>query len=161
MKMHYLLLMFIVFLSSNCSAMTGTVVDSETGKPLEGAIVLVECTKTSGKWIGLRSKDLYKVIEKVTGNKGQFFIPRILNPSVDPPRVTVYKKGYVAWNNEYIFPNWERRKGFEWKEGIIIKLETFSQTFSRADHVYFLHNVTHWGKLMKEAYRWEELEKKK
>ncbi len=86
-------------------------------------------------------------------------LPGFFDPFVNPPRLTVYKKGYIAWNNEYIFPTWEKRSDFKWVHKIVIRLSPFSKEYSRAKHVYFLQSVTHWGKLINEAYRWEELEK--
>lgn len=162
LKMHirYLLVILMLFLAAGCYAtITGTIVDTETGQPIEGAVVLAEWTVTKG--VGLTYTDPYKVIEAVTDKEGKVTISGVFNPLVNPPRVTIYKKGYVAWNNEYVFPKWEKRKNFEWMEGTIIKLEPFKEIYSRSEHVYFLHNVTHWGKLINEAYRWEELEKGK
>lgn len=142
------------------SEITGKVVDADTGKPIEGAVVLVEWTITKG--LGHTSTESYKVIEAVSDKDGHVTISgNIANPLVNRPRMTVYKKGYVAWNNEYIFPNWGKRKDYKWSDGLIVKLEPFKKEFSRADHVYFLHSVTHWGKLIDEAYRWEEIEKER
>lgn len=161
MKTYYLVLIIaLFFLTSGCYAdMTGTVVDAETGKPIEGAVVLVEWTKTKG--IGLTATESYKVVEVITDKGGKFSVSGVSNPFVNLPRFTVYKKDYVAWNNEYIFPTWEKRKDYKWENGMTIKMMSFKKDYSRADHVYFLHSITHWGKLMNEAYRWEELEKEK
>ena len=151
----------IVFLSFSCYAdVTGTVVDDETGNPIEGAVVLVEWTKTKGL-PGMTHTEPYKVIEVVSDKNGKVTLASVPDPLVNPPRMTVYKKGYVAWNNEYIFPNWENRKDFMWNEGLVIKLAPFKNEYSRTNHVYFLHTVTHWGKKINEAYRWEELETEK
>jgi hypothetical protein len=151
----------IILLTFSCYAeIDGTVVDAETGKPIEGAVVLVEWTKTKGL-PGMTHTEPYKVIEVVSDKNGKVTLASVLNPPVNPPRVTVYKKGYVAWNNGYIFPNWENRKDFRWIEGLVIKLAPFRNEYSRTDHIYFLHTVAHWGKKMSEAYRWEELEKEK
>lgn len=157
---HLLILVISILLfATGCEAeISGTVVDAETGQPIEGTVVLVEWTKTKGL-PGMTHTEPYKVIEVISDKEGKVTISGVFNPMVNSPRVTLYKKGYVAWNNEYIFPKWEKRKDFKWTEGVIIKLEPFKKEYSRADHVYFLHTVTHWGKLMNEAYRWEELEK--
>lgn len=153
------LIISIVLITGSCYAeITGTVLDGETGQPIEGAVVLVEWTKTKGL-PGLTHTKPYKVFESVTEKNGTFALKKVLNPLVNPPRITIYKKGYVAWNNEYIFPGWVKRENFKLTEGMIIRLEHFKKEYSRADHVYFLHSVTHWGKIMNEAYRWEELEK--
>jgi hypothetical protein len=143
--------------SASSSAITGTVVDAETSTPIEGAVLLVEWTKTKGV-PGMSATEVYKAIEAVTDKDGKFFISGLHDLFVNPPRVTIYKKNYVGWNIEYIFPNYRKRTDFKWEEGIVIKLEPYKEEYSRTDHVFFLHGVTHWGKLINEAYRWEELE---
>lgn len=148
-----------VFVTGGCYAeITGTVVDAETGQPIEEAVVLVEWTKTKGL-PGLSYTKPYDVFETVSKKNGSFTIKKILNPLVNPPRITIYRKGYVAWNNEYIFPGWIKRDNFKLADGMIIKLEHFKKEYSRDDHVSFLHGITHWGRIINEAYRWEELEK--
>src|SRR3990172_7997079 len=143
----FALLLFLIFFTTGCyGTITGTVVDAETGKPMEGAVVLVEWTKTKG--MGLTYTESYKVIEVVTDKDGKATISGVFNPLVDPPDVTVYKKGYVAWNNKYIFPDYKKRADFKWENGAVVGLERFKEGHSRADHVYFLHSITHWGKLM-------------
>ncbi len=56
---------------------SGQVVDAETNKPIEGAVVLVEWTKTKG--YGLTYTESYKVAETLTENstRGQIFIVNI------------------------------------------------------------------------------------
>lgn len=158
---HTLMVIALVFLTSSCyGQITGRVVDAETGQPIEGAVVLVEWTMTKGL-PGMTSTQPYSVMEVVSGKDGKFRLESVSSPMVNPPRITIYKKGYVAWNNEYIFPDWKKRKDFKWSEGVTIRLETFRKEYSRSDHVYFLHSVTHWGRLINEAYRWEELEKER
>ncbi len=165
----YALLIFILFGTIGCYAtITGTVEDSETGEPIECAIVLVEWTKTHG--FGLTYTESYKVIEAATDKEGKVTISGVSNPTVNPPCVTVYKKGYVAWNNKYIFPTWEKRKDFEYKNGITIQLQHFKESYSHYDHVSFISSGAvsgSSGKLLDDAYSWErilgrqELEKRK
>ena len=158
---HAFLALMIILLISGCNAeMTGTVVDAETGAPIEGAVVLVEWTVTKGV-PGMTATEKYKVLEKVTDKEGKVSISEVLDPLANPPRITIYKKGYVAWNNKHIFPNWKKRTDFRWTKEITVKMETFKQNYSRADHVYFFHSVTHWGELINEAFRWEELERER
>ncbi len=133
--------------------------DAETNQPIEGAVMLVEWTITKGP-LGLAYTESYKIVEIVSDQQGLVIIEEgVLNPWVNPPRVTVYKRGYVAWNNEFIFPDYRERKDFRWIDGVAFRLEGFRKEYCRADHVFFVHTVSHWGKLLIEAFRWEELEK--
>ncbi len=154
------LLLIIILLGLGCyPEVTGFVVDAETGQPIEGAVVLVEWTITTGV-PGMTGTKSYKVAEMISDKDGKVILPEGgPNLLVNPPRVTVYKKDYVAWNNEHIFPDYRERKDFKWSEATVFKLERFKKEYSRADHVFFLHSITHWGKLINESYRWEELEK--
>ena len=154
-------LSILLCISAGCDTeMTGTVVDAETGQPIEGAVVLVEWTVTKGL-PGMRSTERYKVVEGMSNRSGKIILELISDLFVNQPRVTIYKKGYVAWNSDYTFPDWKKRDHFQWVDGITIRLEPFEAGYTRSDHVYFLHNVTHWGKKMNEAFRWEELELEK
>lgn len=156
--MRHLLIILILFLTTGCYAtIIGKVIDAETGEPIEGAVILVEWTKTRG--LGLTYTESYKVIEAITDKDGKVTVSGVSSPFVNPPSITVYKKGYVAWNNKFIFPDYKKREDFNYKDGITIKLELFEKEYSRSDHVFFLHSIIHRGKLIDEAYRWEELEK--
>jgi hypothetical protein len=153
--------------------MTGTVVDSETNRPLDGAVVLVEWTITTGKAIGFRATDSYKVVETVTDNDGRFAVSTVLNPFVDSPHLTIYKKGYVAWNSNYIFPDYEKRTDFVWQKNHIFQMKKFNHEFSFIKHVSFIRSAIHSEvasekkSILKNTIEWEvnnslrELETKK
>jgi len=168
MRIKILIIVLIISLSSmvtGCHAgMTGTVIDAESGKPIEGAVVLVEWTYTSGKWIGLRSTSSYKVVETVTDKEGKFKVSGVLNPFVDPPDVTIYKRGYVAWNNKFIFPDYAKRTDFRWEKGYVFRMEKFREKYSYNDHTSFISDAIHsWSAsenkdVFKKAYEWEENE---
>jgi hypothetical protein len=159
---HVIFVMTLIFLSSGCSAgMTGTVVDDETGKPIEGAVVLVEWTKTSGKWLGMPSTESFHVIEKVTDKEGRFSVPKVGGISVNPPDITIYKKGYVAWNSRITFPDFRARTDFKWGDIVSIKLEVFNDNkYNHNDHILFIHSAIKLGlgekKLIIDAIDWEE-----
>lgn len=141
MTKKYALLVMVLFLfgiscSKTYESITGTVVDAETGKPLEGAVVLAEWTKTKG--LGLTYTESYKVVEVVTDKEGKFTIPGVMSPLVDPPSVTIYKKGYVAWNNNYIFPGYQKREDFSWRSGYVFKMNHFKKGYSYEAHVSFI-----------------------
>jgi len=159
-----LIFVFLMFLMiPGCYAeVTGIVVDAETGQPIEGAAVLVEWTITTGIPGMMGTKSL-KVVELVTDKDGKVTLPEgPSNLSVNPPIVTAYKKGYVAWNNEYIFPDYKERKDFKWQEGFVFKLEKFKTEYSYDAHVKFINGAIRSGMalgkkdLIKEAYEWEK-----
>jgi hypothetical protein len=151
----------MLVMTSGCYAeMTGTVVDAETGAPIEGAVVLVEWTVTKGV-PGMTVTETYEVIEVVSDKEGRVYISGVFNPSVNPPRVTVYKAGYVAWNNDYIFPSYKKRTDFRWQNDFIFKLEKFKSEYSYIDHWGFIIDAIHIGamekkKLIRDASKWEE-----
>ncbi len=161
-----LLLIFFGFLSSGCYAdITGIVVDAETGKPIEGAIIMVEWTKTTG--LGLTSTKSYKVVEVVTDKEGKAEIEGLYNlsPGVDLRSVAVYKKGYVAWSHNDVFAGSRYLTGFDWKNNYIFKLARFKPEYSYIDHTSFIRRAigTAHGKkkLIREASYWENLEASK
>jgi len=133
----YTLILFLLFGATGCYAtITGAVEDSETGEPIEGAIVLVEWTKTKG--FGLTYHEVYRIIEVVTDKDGMFTISGTYIPMVNPPIIVIYKKGYVAWRNDFIFPGWEKRTDFNYEGGVTVKLELFKEGYSREQHHYFM-----------------------
>ena len=129
------LMSLLYFISVYAGRMTGTVVEAETGKPIVGAVVLVEWTMTKG--FGLTYTTSYEVKEKVTDNKGQFAVWQVMNPLVDKPVVTIYKKGYVAWSSRWIFPDWRNRDGFKWGDQTF-EMKTFKDTYSYVNHGNFI-----------------------
>jgi hypothetical protein len=164
MKLKYTLLTILfLFITVGCEGeMTGIAVDAETGQPIEGAVILVEWTKTKGV-PGLSYTESYKVVEAVTDKEGKASIDGVVGPFVSVPRVTVYKRGYVAWNNEFIFPDWTKRTAFKWENNYVFKLEKFKPEYSYDKHTTFIHgsildNIAfEKKKVMFNAYRWEEL----
>jgi len=157
----YALIIFLLFGTIGCYAtITGTVVDSETEEPIEGAVVLVEWTKTKG--FGLTYTESYKVIEAITDKEGKATVSGVFNPMVNPPDITIYKKGYVAWNNKFIFPNYKKRKDFKWQSEYVFKLERFKPEYTYSEHWDFINDVIHSGialgkkDLIKSAIEWEE-----
>lgn len=135
-KVYFIIALVLIIIPGCYKGITGIVVDSETGKPIEGAVVLVEWTKTHG--IGEHWTESYKVATAVTDKDGKFKLPGCYSPTVNEPNVTIYKKGYVAWSSRWIFPSWENRKDYEWRSGDVYKLERFKDTYSYVDHDGFI-----------------------
>jgi hypothetical protein len=140
MRIHRLIILIaLLSLMSGCYfGITGRVIDSETNQPIEGAVVLVEWTVTKG--YGLTYTESAKVAETLSDKDGNFDLPGCYNPFANKPDVTVYKKGYVAWNNNFIFPRYEKRMDFKWVNGYVFKLEKFKDIYSHNDHVSFLRS---------------------
>jgi hypothetical protein len=160
MKKYYLLLL-LLFTSTSCDAkITGTVVDAETVKPIEGAVVLVEWTTQKGL-PGLSYTSSYKVVEKVTDAEGKFEVSGVLNPLADDPNITVYKKGYVAWNNEFIFPDYSKRTDFTLNDGYTYEMVKFEEEYSHDRHESFFMTCIRSGlnfeskKKIFDAFEWE------
>lgn len=153
------LIAIIVLLNSGCYAsMSGTVVDAETGKPIEGAVVLVNWTITKGV-PGLTYGEDYKTVEEVTNKEGKFRIFAVLNPMVNPPTIVIYKKGYVAWRNDFIFPDYKKREDFQWTSNQVFRMERFKKIYSHYKHIFFFSSSLSLDTSSKlyQAYIWEDL----
>jgi hypothetical protein len=123
----------------------GKIIDMDTGQPIEGAVVSILWKKVS-EWLpGLGTS--YKILEQFdcfTGPDGEFKIPKraSITDSFLSYRMAVYKKGYVCWENEDIFPTYEKRKGFRIKYGMTIELDPFKEGYSKSRHAAFVSSVT-------------------
>lgn len=156
-------LMLIVLISSSCSevfnSLSGIVVDAETAQPIEGAIVLIEWIRETG--IGDKHTSSVKVIENVTGTDGRFRVRGMFTPIGNPPDITIYKKGYVAWSSRIIFPDQRERTDFKWgRRNYIFRLERFKPHYSYNEHTSFIRGAISDSlgsekHLFEEAYRWE------
>lgn len=152
--------LFLVLVTASCNAeITGTVVDAETGNPIEGAVVLVEWTISKGL-PGMSTSESYKIFEGLTDKEGKIMIPKIYNPLVNPAQITIYKKGYIVWNSEYLFPTFKKREEFQRGENDVFKLDKYVSEFKHQSHISFIHSVIRLGrgdkKLMMDAIEWEE-----
>jgi hypothetical protein len=125
----------LIYLSGCYAGITGHVVDAETQRPIEGAIVLVEWTKKHG--FGDAWTESYKVVETISDKEGNVKIAGCYSPFVEHPDVTVYKKGYVAWSSRWIFPDNRNRTDFKWSYRIF-KLEHFKNEYSYNAHTSFI-----------------------
>lgn len=164
MRILFLIYLSLIVLSaSGCYLpINGRVVDAETNAPIEGAVVMVEWTKTHG--IGDHSTESYKVIEVVSDKEGKVKIEGCYSLMVNPPDVTVYKRGYVAWSSRIIFPNSLKRTDFSWMNQFF-KLERFKANYSHIEHTAFISSAIRSTigikTLINNAYDWEEKEASK
>jgi hypothetical protein len=127
----------VLLICTGCSTpITGKIVDTETGQPIEGAILLVEWTKTNG--FGNTYTTSEKAVELISDKNGTVKIPGFNDPFVEKPNITIYKPGYVVWNNHWIFPDRKNRTDFEWKNDFIFRLDKFKKEYSYLEHQRFL-----------------------
>jgi hypothetical protein len=142
MKQLIVILLLILLPTVACTgpisakAITGKIVDAETGKPIAGAILLVEWMKVHG--FGSTYHTSEKVVEIFSDKDGIVKIPGYNDSSVENPSITVYKPGYVAWSNQWIFPSDINRTDFEWKNGYVFRLEKFKEGYSYIEHGSFV-----------------------
>jgi len=117
----------------------------------------------------------YKILEELTNREGKITLPEDISTPhperpvsgiyytwINPPRVTVYKQGYVAWNSKVIFPGFRERTDFEWGDGYVFRLEPFKPEYTHYAHVQFINSAEVFSLEMKEksslrkAIEWEE-----
>jgi len=138
----FIMLLIILLPTAACSgpisgkAITGKIVDAETGQPLAGAILLVEWTKTHG--FGNTYTTSEKVVEIFSDRNGIVKIPGYDVRFVNEPDITIYKPGYVAWNNQWVFPDTKKRTDFEWKNNYVFRLDKFKEGYSYVKHEGFV-----------------------
>ncbi len=85
---------------------------------------------------------LVDVKEVEVDTQGYFTLDRAMGFGVEES-VTVYKFGYVAWNNELIFPSYENRKNKSIPDPIL--LEPFPEGESHRKHRLFIESVIRGG----------------
>ena len=114
----------------------GQVVDAETNNPIENAAVHIEWWKMGSGPPGLAGSVQVEVAEDLSDAEGFFNIPKYSTLLKDF-RMAVYKKGYVCWSNEDIFPTYEKRKGFSLEDCMVIKLDRFKEEYDNGKHAMF------------------------
>jgi len=149
----------IVYLKS-CAYLPikGTVIDAESGQPIEGAVILAEWTVKS--WFPDGPTKTIKAVETFTDKNGRFKLNVYILRPVSNSYLTIYKAGYVCWNNKYIFPDNARRYDFEWESNREYALERFKKEYTYSDHVSFIRTCIpslSASDPFSKAYRWEEL----
>ncbi len=155
--LNYILIMmaiaslFVCFLTPNlCFAKdepTATIIDNETGKPIEGAVAIAIWRKTSTKdraWFEGGTEIPSRIEEAVSDKNGNIFIKKFWNwhlLETHYPRLTVYKFGYVCWDQIFIMGQKEDRKDFN-KESRIVRMVKWSKGFSLYLHDSFIQSCT-------------------
>ncbi len=121
------------------SMISGQVVDAETGEPIENAAFYINWYKYTGL-PGWTSASHVEVAEGYTDAKGYFKIPKY-STFFKEYRMAIYKKGYVCWRSDKIFPTWENRIDFKLKNKMVIKLDKFKEEYSKEDHARFTNSA--------------------
>lgn len=170
--MVFMLLFQTLCFLTGCATLkpTATIIDDETGKPIEGAVALAiwrENSTEAAAWFE-GGKDIPVRIEEVlTDKEGNIFIKGFWNWHFierEYPRLNVYKFGYVCWDQKSIFGpiyHWPDRQDFN-KENRIVRLVKWPKGMSFRDHASFIGNCTSGmesetkSQLFYKAYREED-----
>jgi len=130
-------LLLSVLVTPGCMAggsIHSQVLDAQTNQPIPGAIVLGVWTKKVG-FPGLDWSELVGVREAEVDAEGHFTLERP-SASYGEESVTIYKFGYVAWNNQFVFPSFGRRP----KDDIPpqVRLDAFPPGRKHQEHMGFI-----------------------
>jgi hypothetical protein len=120
----------LVLNAAGCArTIRGEVLDAVTKQPIQGAVVL-------GVW---------------TEGAGPPGLHLSFPTDEYDEAITVYRFGYIAWSNLFIFPTMERRKGSRVPAQIL--LERFPSGESHRRHVFFIDDATMAGMYGRERIR--------
>ncbi len=128
---------------------TATVLDAETGKPIEGAVAIAiwRVGDKDGPWFENGGLVAGRIEEAVSDKEGNIYVDdfwgwHLLESSY--PRLTIYKPGYVCWDQKNIYIDRfhsEIRKDFD-KENRIVRMKKWPKGFSFVSHGGFVDSVT-------------------
>ena len=133
----------------------GRVVDADSGRPIEGALVV--CSWGFDRGVGNTAPEAERTRETRTDPDGHYRIARLrdlpggLSTRLARFSLIVYQRGYVAYRNDRIFqPRW-RRRDFAQRNNLV-KLARWSPELSHARHLLFVGGTPS----LREAIRWEQ-----
>jgi len=134
---------FIIFLSmftlsTCCGYIHGTVIDAETGKPIQGAVA-------HASWdiqYLLYASDFYSG-ETLTDKYGRFSLFGLHIPVIcNSPAIAIYKNGYIGWREHVTFPDRKKREWTYWRIPKIYRLERFVEgAYSHHSHWGYIHHI--------------------
>jgi Carboxypeptidase regulatory-like domain len=146
---HILLCSILILAPCACTPkklVTGRVLDAETGRPIEGAVVAI-------RWLQDRSDDVsdgndtLEATQDFSDQNGTFRIPQYPGK---PYVMGVYKKGYVCWSSRDKFLPSEKNAGVSQSlvsqpvhvdNGMAIQLKPFKNEYRRDEHAGFTMQV--------------------
>ncbi|MCG5056322.1 MAG: carboxypeptidase-like regulatory domain-containing protein [Myxococcales bacterium] len=132
----------------------GLVLDAETERPLPEAVVSASWAFEGG--VGLVGPAGGYTLETVTNPDGRYELPSLPRlPEGASARVArftlvIYKRGYVVWRSDHLFPSGEARKDFSQNRNQV-RLMRWRDELSHARHVVFMGG----SPAVREAAAWE------
>jgi hypothetical protein len=141
-----ILLLMTIMVPSVCFAKkpTGTVIDEETGKPVDGAVAICIWRRGEFSLNGFFEggfEVVSKIVETTSDKDGNFNIPGYWGINIiSQPNLNVYKFGYVLWDSNSIFMDGER-SDFN-KDNRIVKLQKWPKKFSFVEHSIYINAAT-------------------
>lgn len=132
----------------------GLVVDAETGRPVPGAVV--EASWAFERGVGTTDPFGARDLLIETEADGRYRVPRLdrlptgLSTRVRRFTLIVYKRGYVGWRSDSMFPTGARRPDFS-QRGNRARLTKWSDELPHSRHLVFLGG----GPAVQDAARWE------
>lgn len=134
----------------------GQVVDADTQQPLPDAVV--SCSWGFDRGVGTAAPDLSRTYATRTDVDGRYRIPALrsfaqgLSARLARLSFVIYKKEYVAYRQDLVFP--QRRPRFDFAQrGNLVKLSRWSPELSRVQHLLFLGG----GPELEAASSWEAM----
>lgn len=132
--------------STGCaSTVRARVLDANTRQPIAGAVVLGVWTKVAGL-PGLTHHKIAGAREAETDTEGRFVLERPPSSGFegdDGQAITIYKSGYVAWSNLFLFPSSVKRSNQKVPPEVL--LERFPRGESHRRHIHFISGATRGG----------------
>ncbi|HAA05771.1 MAG TPA: TonB-dependent receptor [Syntrophobacteraceae bacterium] len=120
----------------------GQVVDADTGKPIQGAVVAIDWWEAAFGPPGLSTSKDMEVSEDTSDAQGNFHVPKYATFGLGREfNMVVYKHGYVLWSSWKIFPSYAERKDFSLRSGMKIKLQPFKEEYSKEAHAMFVSHM--------------------
>ena len=126
---------------------TVTVVDTETGEPIEGAVAIAIWRKHSiieRAWWEGGTMVVVKIEEAVSDKDGNIYIDGFWGWYMSGnryPRLTIYKPGYICWDQNNLYEG-GLRTDFD-KDHRIARMEKWPEGFSFVGHEGFIYSCTY------------------
>jgi hypothetical protein len=149
-KLSYILLCSILIVAPYACTpkrlVTGRVLDAETGRPIEGAVVAIRWLQDPSDDVA-DADDTLEATQDFSDQNGTFRIPQYPGK---PYVMGVYKKGYVCWSSRDRFLPAERKVGVSQllvprlthvEDGMAIQLKPFKKEYRRDEHAGFTMQV--------------------